>query len=282
MSAQRVVVGVDGSAPSFVALDAAAIESQRRTADLEVVYCVADLDEGGPILRAAASRVAKRHPGLTVNTTAVVGDPADVLVERGRDAVLTVVGSRGIGGFAGLMVPSVSHRVAARSDVPLLVVKGTDARHTSRRIRREGVLLALENDDDADAALFAFEEAELRHAQVDVPHVWTYRQALLETLDPHPTVPAQERIPHRTAAAAALPGEFVTPSRLAYPRREFGTRPVRSTPCRDLIAATADAELVVIAAHRRRNRPRIQLEPLTRALLHHAQCPVAIVPAPEG
>lgn len=131
MNVQRVVVGVDGSSLSFVALDAAAIESKWRTADLEVVYCVADLDGAGPVLRAAASRVAKRHPGLVVITSAVVGHPADVLVERGHDAALTVVGSRGIGGLAGLMVRSVSHRVAARTDAPLLVVRGMDARRTS-------------------------------------------------------------------------------------------------------------------------------------------------------
>ncbi|WP_329173170.1 universal stress protein [Streptomyces sp. NBC_01477] len=130
MSAQRVVVGVDGSPLSFAALDAAAVESQRRTTDLEVVYCVADLDEAGPVLRAAASRVAGRHPGLAVTTTAVVGHPADVLVERGRDAALTVVGSRGSGGLAGLMARSVSSRVAARTDAPLLVVRGMDARRT--------------------------------------------------------------------------------------------------------------------------------------------------------
>jgi nucleotide-binding universal stress UspA family protein len=229
MSAQRVVVGVDGSPLSFVALDAAAIESQRRTADLEVVTCVADLDEAGPILRVAASRVAERHPGLAVITTAVVGDPADALVERSRDAALTVVGSRDIGGIAGLMLHSVSHRVATRTDVPLLVVRGTNARRTTQHPGGGAVLLCLEDDDDAGAALFAFGEAELRHTHLDI-----------------------------------------------------GTGSVRSTPCRALIAATRDAELVVIAAHRQRNRLGVQLSPVARALLHHAYCPVAIVPVPEG
>jgi nucleotide-binding universal stress UspA family protein len=81
-------------------------------------------------------------------------------------------------------------------------------------------------------------------------------------------------------AEAALPGEVVAPLRRAYPLLPVETRSVRSTPCRALIAATADADLVVIAAHRRRTWLGIQLGPVTGALLHHAYCPVAIVPVP--
>jgi nucleotide-binding universal stress UspA family protein len=264
---------------SFGALDAAAAEAQRRTADLEVVYSVADLDEAGPVLRAAAARVAHRHPGLAVITTAAVGNPADALVERGRGATLTVVASRGIGGCAGLLLHSVGQQVAARTAVPLLVVRGNDVRRTTQRSRTGGVLLGLESDADADAALFAFEEAQLRGARLDVLHAWTYQPTPAETPDPYPAEPVRERIVRHARAEAALPDEVVAPPRGTYPRLAVETR---STPSRALIAATADADLVVIAAHRRRTRLGIQLGPVTGTLLHHAQCPVAIVPIPEG
>jgi nucleotide-binding universal stress UspA family protein len=243
--------------------------------------CGSDLDECGPILRAAAARVTQCHPGLAVNTTAAVGDPADVLVERSRGAALTVVGSRGIGGFAGLLLHSVSHQVAARTAVPLLVVRGQDLRRMAQCSDTGRVLLGLESDADADAALFAFEEAGLRGAQLAVLHAWTYRHAPPRIPDPFSAEPVRERIVRQARAEAALPGEVVAPLRRTYPHLPVETRSVRSTPCRALIAATAGADLVVVAAHRRRTRLGGQLGPVTGALLHHAYCPLVIVPIPE-
>ncbi|MEU6848935.1 universal stress protein [Actinacidiphila alni] len=293
MSTQRVVVGVDGSPASFAALDVAAAEAGRRAGSLEVITCVGGLDEPGPVLRAAQERVAARHPGLTVRLWPAVGDPADVLVDRGRDACLVVVGSRGIGGVAALLMRSVSRRVAARTRAPLLVVRGTGPRDVARGRGTGPVLLGLESDGDLDAALFAFEEAELRGTGLEVLHAWTYREAV----PPSPGVPAAEHVrehvgeavhepvheavARQASAAAELPRGFVAPLRRHFPHLAVETRSVRSTPCRALIAATSGAQLVVIAAHRRTHRPGIQLGPVTEALLHHAHCPVAVVPSPE-
>jgi nucleotide-binding universal stress UspA family protein len=216
MSAQRVVVGVDGSLASFRALDVAAAEARRRDARLDVVMAVGDSDEPGPILRAAAARVATRCPGLTVRTSSALGDPADVLVGDGGDAVLVVVGSRGIGGAAGLLMRSVSQRTAARITVPLLVVRGGRRRCEAPPGRTGGVLLGL------------------------------------------------------------------SPLRRAFPQVAVETRSMRSPPCRALIEATSDAQLVVVAAHRRNARLGIQLGPVTGALLHHSRCAVAVVPIPGG
>lgn len=159
MWARAVVVGMDGSVAAFRALDAAACEAERRGAVLEVVHCVADPDEAGPVLRAAAARLAERHPGLAVRQSAVVGDPVEVLAERSGAAELVVVGSRGAGGLGRLLTHSVSRRLAARTRGPLLVVRGT-TRPAAAGVRG-GVLLGVAGDGDAEAALFAFEEAAL-------------------------------------------------------------------------------------------------------------------------
>lgn len=229
MSPPRVLVGIDGSVASFGALDVAAAEARLRTAGLEVVTCVDDLEEAGPVLRAAAARVARRHPGASVTTASAVGDPADVLAQRGGNASLTVVGSRDISGIAGLLLHSVSRRLAARTAGPLLVVRGADTPPNSRRHRAGALLLELEGDADADAALFAFEEAELRGARLDVLRARTHRRAPLDIA---------------------------------------------------LIAATAEADMVVIGTHPWRGRTGAELDPFAVALLRHAHCPVAIVPAP--
>jgi nucleotide-binding universal stress UspA family protein len=260
MSPPRVIVGIDGSVASFAALDAAAAEAQLRSAELEVIMCVADPDEAGPVLRAAAARVARRHPGLPLTTASAVGDPAEVLLERGGEAALIVVGNRDIGGVAGLLLHSVSRRVAARTVAPLIVVRGADTLPVTRRHRKGGVLLGLESDADVDAALFAFQETELRGTRLDVLHAWTYRRNPLSILDVNPE-PAHDSM-----------------ERQAGPLRAVNGRTSWRTPCRALIAATAQADMVVIGTHPRRGRTGPELDPTTLALLRHAHCPVAIVP----
>lgn len=233
MSPPRVIVGIDGSVTSFGALDVAAAEAQLRTAGLEVVTCVDDPDEAGPLLRAAAARVARRRPGTCVTTASAVGDPAGVLAERGGSAALTVVGSRDISGIARLLLPSVSRRLAARTAGPLLVVRGADRLPAARRHHAGALVLGLEGDADADAdaALFAFEEAELRGARLDVLPARTHRRTPLDVA---------------------------------------------------LIAATEEADMVVIGTHPWRGRTGPELDPAVIALLRHAHCPVAIVPAPAA
>ncbi|MYS22034.1 universal stress protein [Streptomyces sp. SID4948] len=277
-----MVVGIDGSVTSFAALDAAAAEASLRTADLEVITCVTDLDEAGPVLRAAVARIAQRHPGLSVTTSAAVGDPAGVLVERGGDASLLVVGSRGIGGVAGLLLHSVSRRTAARSAAPLLVVRGADPRCAHPGHRTGGVLLGVESDADADAALFAFEEAELRGSRLDVLHAWTYRQAPATLPEHGPAEPVRDVIERQARTVAGLPGGLVAPLRQSRPRLAVTSRSVRSTPCRALIEATADAAMVVVGAQLRRGWTGPELGPVTLALLRHAHCPVVVVPLAGG
>ncbi|MFC4032386.1 universal stress protein [Streptomyces polygonati] len=167
MTGRPVVVGMDGSTVAFGALDVAAAEALRRRAPLEIVYCVPEPDIGGPVLAAAGARVRQRYPGLTVRTEAAVGDPVEVLVERGRDAALTVVGHRAARPFTGLLVRSVSRRMAARTLGPLLVVRGDLPQHGAGRGEHQ-VLLGLEHDDATDCAGYAFADADRRQVALRV------------------------------------------------------------------------------------------------------------------
>ena len=62
------------------------------------------------------------HPDLAVETFVLSGRPADQLVEAGRSAELVVVGSRGYGGFRGLLMGSVSQAVLQDGEGPVMVV----------------------------------------------------------------------------------------------------------------------------------------------------------------
>jgi len=70
-----------------------------------------------------AHETGETPPDITVNVTR--GDVAEELLRAARDADMLVVGSRGIGGFAGLLMGSVSSKVAHHAECPVVVVRGT-------------------------------------------------------------------------------------------------------------------------------------------------------------
>ncbi|MBQ0984778.1 universal stress protein [Streptomyces sp. F63] len=275
MTTRRVVVGVDGSLLAVRALDRAAEEAALRGAALEIGYAVPDPDVAGPVLQTAVSRARTRQPGLEVTAVPLTGDPAHALAERGRDAALTVVGSRGFGGFAGLLLGSVSLRLAAYTESPLLVVRREDAPPAEHG----EVLLGIESDADADASAYAFEEAERRHARLRIVHAWTYRYSAPDALVPVPATSVQDDINRQAAAEEAVPAFAVAGLREKHPRVGIETRTVRSGPVHALLNATRTADVAVIASHRRRGRHGLQLGHVTRALLHHAHCSVVVVPS---
>ncbi|HEX2706288.1 MAG TPA: universal stress protein, partial [Candidatus Lustribacter sp.] len=80
------------------------------------IACREAVDEARALVRA-------EHPELSVTTLISEGDPAQTLAEAGREAGLVVVGSRGRGGFSGLLLGSVSHRVIHTATCPVAVVR---------------------------------------------------------------------------------------------------------------------------------------------------------------
>jgi nucleotide-binding universal stress UspA family protein len=135
----RIVVGVDGSALSTNALEFAIEETQLRRGHLHVTYAYPSMER--PVtgstgkdyyeqVEAAAREfmegIMKGAPsteGIEVEWLAVPGNPAEVLIEASDGAALLVVGSRGLGGFKGLMMGSVSTQCVHHSHCPVLVVR---------------------------------------------------------------------------------------------------------------------------------------------------------------
>jgi nucleotide-binding universal stress UspA family protein len=139
----RIVVGVDGSDGSEVALRWAIDESVCRSATLTVVttwtalpppivYPFAGFPDRDPgdLHEAAMSalgeivgRVLQDSPNLPVELLAIPGDTAKVLIEQSRDADLVVVGARGTGGISDWLLGSVSHKVAQHSHCSVAVIR---------------------------------------------------------------------------------------------------------------------------------------------------------------
>ena len=142
MSEGTIVVGVDASQEARAALEWAIAEARLRGAPLRVVHAFAALAGAGTPTRVSAEwypqlereaeeelrEVVAAAPALAelagVEEKVMPGNPAHVLVEESRDAGLLVVGSRGRGGFAGLLLGSVSQQCVQHAHCPVVVVRG--------------------------------------------------------------------------------------------------------------------------------------------------------------
>ncbi|MFC5213757.1 universal stress protein [Streptomyces coerulescens] len=246
MSLSTVVAGVDGSLVSVRALDRAAREAVRRGVPLRVMYAVPDHDAAEPVLASAVSRVHRRHPGLPVTTLAVETSAVEALASASTDAALTVVGTRGLGAVAGLVRGAVSARLVAKAHGPLLVVRG-DRPHDDIG----DVLLALERDTDAEAAVQAMREAARRGVRLRVLRS------------------------HTRVEPAAVPRFTMAGPRDRGPGVEVENRTHRTTAAQaqTLVEATRRAA-VVVAGSPRGVRPG----PVVHALLRRSHCPVIVVP----
>lgn len=141
----RIVVGIDGSAESRAALAWAVEEAGYRRATVEVVHAwflpavafapygaaavpvlaPGDLEKAADALLHDVIGEVVGDDRATVDAVLVEGHPADVLVTKAVGADLLVVGSRGHGGFAGLLLGSVSNHVVHHATCPVVVIRST-------------------------------------------------------------------------------------------------------------------------------------------------------------
>ena len=145
---ERVVVGVDGSETSDRALRWALDDARARGGIVAAVHAwhvpfsmsltagTRDLsafeDAAGRLLDQVVDATAAGYRDVTVERVLVGGSPADTLLGAARDAALVVVGGRGVGGFRGLLLGSVSQQLAHHAPCPVVVVPAA----TSRARRR--------------------------------------------------------------------------------------------------------------------------------------------------
>jgi nucleotide-binding universal stress UspA family protein len=135
----RIVVGIDGSPVARLALEFAIDEARLHKASLYVTYAYPAMagaltgstgkdyyeqveSEARELLQGLVA-AAPSTEGVEVEWVAVPGNPSEVLIEASRDAVMLVVGSRGGGGFLGLIMGSVSTQCVHYSHCPVLVVR---------------------------------------------------------------------------------------------------------------------------------------------------------------
>ncbi len=277
-----LVVGVDGSDVGYAALDWAVDYAARHGLRLRLVYgSLWERYEGAVpsglarpsgqvmaenVVAVAAERAGRRNPEASITTEVVAEDPVQALLECGREAAAVVTGSRGRGEIEGLLLGSVGLAVAARATCPVIVVRGDQAGLAGSHQR---ILLGVGGTETGDEAVrFAFREAEARGCALDAVRTWCRPAG--ERSD-GPAATNEER------AAAVLDG-VLHEAEAAHAAVKVQHTTVEGPARSVLLQRSAAADLAVIGARRRRERFGLQLSRVAHTLLHHADCPVAVVP----
>ncbi|MEU8655058.1 universal stress protein [Streptomyces sp. NPDC048737] len=289
MTELPLIVGVDGSDPGLTAVDWAVDEAARLGLPLRLVHAsLWERYEGAMVLRgqerpsaqvlaehivaSAAERARRRNPDVKVSTAILTTEPADALLHEGDNAALLVTGSRGRGELKGLLLGSVGLAVAARAHCPVTVVRGDAAALAGTH---ERILLGAGDADTAgDAVRLAFREAEARACTLDVVRAW--RCPAHESADP--PAPADERARRHEERASALLDEILREATAEHPAVRVRRTTVEGPAARVLVDRSAAADLVVVGARRRVGHVGLQLGRVSHTLLHHARCPVTVVP----
>jgi nucleotide-binding universal stress UspA family protein len=279
----HVLVGYDGSPESAAALRWAVDEARMRSLSITVGHVwhwpyaavpenlaarTAVRQMAEQTAEAGAAVVAVCAPQRTVRTRTVSGPTAEMLMALSRDAEMTVVGHRGVGGFAELPVGSVALQLAAHADRPVMVVREPIAASESGK-RTGDVVAGIDGSAASDAVLaFAMEEAALRRVPLTAVCSWWDAAEM-------PVSPVIETEELRRKVAVRFE-HLLALWREKYPYVAVRASLVSGPPRTALLAGSQAACLLVIGRHGRGDTPGL-LGLVGQAVVHGAACPVAVV-----
>jgi nucleotide-binding universal stress UspA family protein len=280
-----VVVGVDGSGSADRAVEWAAAEAARRGVALRLVSAFSWTTSDHPVrhdgrvaqyrdqlLEAARRRLSRAariaedtSPGTETAPQVEIGAPIEVLGSEARRAQLLVLGDRGLGGVAGLVLGSVAVALAARGACPVVIVRG-ETRNTDGP-----VVVGIDESTVSEAALgFAFAAAAVRGAELVALHAWS-PTAIDKALEP---LMDWDAVANKEDAAIA---ERLSGWGQKYPQVTLRRSVVRDGAARALVDASRGAQLVVVGSRGRGTAAGLLLGSVSHGVLHAAHCPVAIV-----
>ncbi|KOV64221.1 universal stress protein [Streptomyces sp. MMG1121] len=282
-----ITAGVDGSRESLAALEWAAREAVRRGLPLRVVHAWRYAEQLATADRAtqhgwvtdgvtqAVRAVTERHPRLATTVDVVEGTSVHALVRAAAEAEMLVLGSRGHGTVVGFLLGSVGQQVIAGAARPVVLVRAGD-RPTAEVAGRDVVVGQHGDAEDSAAALrFAFETAAARGATVRAVRAWTlppvfaYSPGSLKLLDD-----AGGLEPYEKQALS----EALGPWRERFPDVPVAEQVELGSAGQVLLSVAGRAQLMVVGRRAHRTAVGARIGSVAHGVLHHAECPVAVVP----
>ncbi|MDJ0383543.1 universal stress protein [Streptomyces sp. G-G2] len=283
----HVTVGVDGSPEGRSAARWAAREAVLRNVPLRLIH-VEDWPISPPpprlhadsakhwaeeVLADTAKDVRRRHPQLDITTRCLSGRPSTALAAEAVSADLLVLGSRGLGSVVGFLIGSVSLTTLSATETPVVLVRETDEAEDGSPTRYGEIVVGVDIHQACDKVLaFAFEEASRRDCTLRAVHGWKLPPVFghAQLLDP-----ATEREADR--GIAEMLDDMLLPWRNKFPEVRLEEKTYVGSAGRELVQATAGADLVVVGRRIRHSALGAHLGPVAHAVLHHTAAPVAIL-----
>lgn len=298
MTQDPILVGFDHSPSATAALRWAQDEAARRQAPVRLVYGYEWSGEATPVpglaawpdpavrqeavaaITQASTEARAARPEVSLTASVVDGPVVSTLCELSQRARMLVVGHRGLGGFTGMLAGSVTSHVAAHAHCPVVVVRGCAP-------ARQPVVVGVDDAAGSEHTLgFAFEQAAARAVDLVAVRAWQpppvpvrcWRDQTAE--DRYQPCP-QSALDQLKAAEQRLASEMLQGWQEKYPQLPVQLQLVPTNPARALVEASADAQLVVVGARGRGGFDGLLLGSVSRQLIHHARCPVAVVHDPS-
>lgn len=280
---ERIVVGVDGSSNAEVALRWALGEADLHGAELVAVMAWDYLNQRhadgsdrfdpsyGPDQAREALHAAVRavEPPRPLVERVVLNLPAQALIDVGADSDLLVTGARGLGGFKGLLLGSVSERVLEEAPCPVAVLREHDTWSADG-----AVVVGTDGSAGATKALqWAAGEARARGASLHIVHALQLPPA--PPLSAAPLAGAQA-VDLLQGAARGVVAAAQQDSAAAGLRVE--THVLSSGAVQALLSFADEAALIVVGSRGAGRFQRAILGSTSRQLAHHAGCPIVVVP----
>ncbi|WP_328886417.1 universal stress protein [Streptomyces sp. NBC_00316] len=278
---QPIIVGVDGTSDSLLAADWAAHEARRQEAPLVLLYGYERFgfgeegyedEEARNLLDASLTWVREHHDGIEVKAELAIQPESELLVERGNDAQMIVLGSRRLGPVTGFVLGSVGHRVLSQAACPVVLIRGGTA---SRRPQNAEIVVGVpEDEEEADAVLeFAFRAATTRGAPLRAARAW--QLPLVLTRQSAARVLSEKRESLEAAQQSGLL-DRLEPWRRAHPEVTVIEHVDLGPIVEMLVSLAASAQLLVVG--RRSRLGTRYVGHVAHAALHFADAPIALVP----
>ena len=290
VGADRTVVGVDGSPESIRALTWAIDETRRRNDALEVVGTWTDPlalgEKGLPIgvgrtIRDGTKRAIEKSvsvatgdedPGIDIRPVVICGRAPKALCEISENADMLVLGSRGRGGFRGMLLGSVSQQCAHHARCPLVIVDGPPHRNGEpAQSTTPRIVVGVDGSAGSYVAMeWAASEAQLRSATLDVVYAWHPPFGSYVGLDDEIRKGSEEVLAEAEKELSDMDGSVITEGHVVEARAAPG-----------LIEASEGADLLVVGSRGRGGFTGLLLGSVSQACITHAKCPVTVIRTAE-
>jgi nucleotide-binding universal stress UspA family protein len=294
--ARPIIAAYDGSPASNEALRWAAREAQARGTELQILHVQAPLpaeivgfdpsaglafgewERSGQLLLASAEALAQASaPGVRVTTRLEYEAVTPALLEASASgAAMLVMGSRGRGGFTGLLLGSISTQVTAHASCPVVVIHDPEQRFYEGEPTEfaNRVVLGIDGSElSRDAMAFAFDFASRHGLGVTALHTWDV--PVPDTVPP--IIVTQDEIDEVQDEELAITATQLATWTDKHPEVDVAQKVVRGSAEAVLVNAAKDSALVVVGSRGRGGFLGLVLGSVSQALLHHAAAPIAVV-----